>query len=86
MKCPAVLLRVLLVLALVLNGIGAAVASVHAPADHADRDLVQAIAADAGAPCHESAPAPSPLHSANTSAIAAARADASSGARTPQVR
>jgi hypothetical protein len=60
MTISAVLLRVLLVLALVLNGIGSAVAGVHAHAGHADAVPAQALASDADAPCHEPAPVPAP--------------------------
>ena len=58
MSRPALLLRVLLVLALVLNGIGSAVAAVHAHAAPVDDALALALASDAAAPCHEEAPAP----------------------------
>ena len=58
MTPSALLLRVLLILALVVNGIGSAVAAAHAHADLADRHLAQAPAIDDGAPCHEQAPAP----------------------------
>jgi hypothetical protein len=55
MTLSAVLLRVLLSLALVLNGTGAAVAAVHAPAPHMDAALAQAMASDKDAPCHHDA-------------------------------
>ena len=60
MTKSAVLLRVLLVLALVLNGIGTAVAGVHAHAGPADDTLAQVLASDTVAPCHEQTPPPSP--------------------------
>jgi hypothetical protein len=58
MTVSAVLLRVLLSLALVLNGIGSAVAAVHAHAGHADNALVQAMAMTDAAPCHDQTPVP----------------------------
>src|SRR5687768_1445786 len=59
MPTSAVLLRVLLILALVLNSIGSAVAAVHAHAGHADGDLPMLVGEDF-APCHDQAPVPSP--------------------------
>jgi hypothetical protein len=58
MTFSAVLLRVLLSLALVLNGIGSAVAAVHAHAGHAGHEHAPAMAMADGAPCHDQAPLP----------------------------
>jgi hypothetical protein len=58
MSPTALLLRVLLCLALVLNGIGSSMAAVHVPAAPMDASLAQALASDAGAPCHEEGQAP----------------------------
>jgi hypothetical protein len=56
MSPTALLLRVLLSLALVLNGIGSAVAAVHAQAGHADHGTAHAMAMPDAAPCHDQAP------------------------------
>jgi hypothetical protein len=53
MSPTPLLLRVLLSLALVLNGIGSAIAAVHLPAGH---DLAPATALPDAAPCHDPAP------------------------------
>ena len=57
MSPTAVLLRVLLSLALVFNGIGSAMAAVHMPAAPMDAALAQALASNDAAPCHEQGPA-----------------------------
>jgi hypothetical protein len=57
MTLSAVLLRVLLSLALVLNGIGSAVAAVHGHAGPASHDRGHALATAEVAPCHEHAKA-----------------------------
>ena len=75
MTLSAILLRVLLVLTLVLNGIGAAVAGVHALGAPMDDALAQALASDAAAPCHDEAPLPSPDPAAAGDCCDGARCD-----------